>query len=92
MSIWLGILAAGPAMASPAYYSDVPVGADHWANLGVTRDWAAPALTLEMERQRLVRMVALRDEVRQLKAADGGTLSPENRTYLNRKARKLLAR
>jgi len=45
--------------------------------------------TRTMQRQRLVRAVALRNEAHQLQRQNGGTLSAEHRRYLRRAAYKI---
>lgn len=42
--------------------------------------------TPTMERQKLARAVALRNEANKLRIADGGTLSPANQRYIQHKA------
>lgn len=47
--------------------------------------------TPAMQRQKLKRAIALREEARRRQAADGGTLSPKSLRYLQRKADAILS-
>ncbi len=73
-----------PTMNEPNYSTDaLSARSDgHWPS----RD------TPTMTRQKLARALALRDEASRLLAEDGGTFTPRNRAYIERKRNRILSR
>lgn len=89
-AVLIGLVAAttgaGPA-AAQLLLPDPPV-LQSFANTPTTSFGPTPT----MRREKLKQVSALRAEAAQLRAANGGTLSPEHAAYIQRRAEEILGR
>ena len=76
---------------SPSFYAS-PAEAMSYRLNGPGYHFLGSTDTPRTQQQKIDRALALKAEALRLQAQDGGTLSPRNRAYLQRKADAILAR